>query len=462
MNRNGLQNIGILLSILLCFITQQAEAQAPECPAIAFKSQWQGNQSVNLHFPLTVSPCAEAGKNDAVCYTPFLCNEKGDTLWLSPVVFRGKGNQRLVDRQRYYGEVQAATCRELSLGDTLFYDHTVRSKDTPWITDGRIHVGLCAEKEGCCQVTSLPTQALGHFAYIPTFFPQMAAVADNTGKAGELQKTNPVLQHISQYRPYDETRILRKESDMLFVNFPLDKTTLLHDFRTNGPTLDTIVSITRQILADTTSTVKLIQIIGLASVEGSISHNCWLAEHRAIALRDYVQARVPSPNALYEICNGCEGWSELRDQINDSRFEGKEGLLDIIDHTADANERERLMKRYQGGRPWAYVKEHILQDQRNSGYLRIYYDYVPDTAAATINAASQLLQQEQVTEALARLLTVKADPRSWNALGTALYLSGQEAEGMEYIRKAAAQGNPQAIENLRQMESIATARAAAQ
>ena len=42
-----------------------------------------------------------------------------------------------------------------------------------------------------------------------------------------------------------------------------------------------------------------------------------------------------------------------------------------------------------------------------------------------------------------------------------LYLTGQEAEGMDFIRRAASQGNPQAIENLRQMEAIATAREAA-
>ena len=56
---------------------------------------------------------------------------------------------------------------------------------------------------------------------------------------------------------------------------------------------------------------------------------------------------------------------------------------------------------------------------------------------------------------------MQADPRSWNALGTALYLTGQEAEGMDFIRRAASQGNAQAIENLRQMEAIATAREAA-
>ena len=50
-----------------------------------------------------------------------------------------------------------------------------------------------------------------------------------------------------------------------------------------------IVSITRQIMADTTSSVRLFQIVGLASVEGSIKHNCQLAEGRAEALKKYIQ-----------------------------------------------------------------------------------------------------------------------------------------------------------------------------
>ena len=446
----------LLLSALSVLLPSSVAAQP-----VPFASRWSGSDSVSLRFPLTVDP-ATAGRDYAVCYTPFVCSAAGDTLQLPPVIFRGSRNRRYVGRARHYGDMAGATCPELAVGDTLLYACTLAAAEVPWLTAGRINVGVGAEREGCCSVTPLPTAEVGHFAYIPPFEPLVVSVEDNTGKAGELQKTNPVLQHISKYRPYDESRILRKESDMLFVNFPLDKVTLLHDFRSNGPTLDTIVSITRQILADSTSTVKLIQIIGLASVEGSISHNCWLAEHRALALRDYVQARVPSPDALYEICNGCEGWAELRDQINDSDFEGKEGLLDIIDHTPDANERERRMKKYQGGRPWAYVKEHILQDQRNSGYLRIYYDYVPDTAAATINAASAKLNEGRYAEALAELQTVSSDPRAWNALGVALYMMGREAEGMGYIRRAAAAGNPQAIENLRRMEAVETARRAAE
>ena len=98
-----------------------------------------------------------------------------------------------------------------------------------------------------------------------------------------------------------------------------------------------------------------------------------------------------------------------------------------------------------------YIKEHLLADQRNSGYIRIYYDYVPDAAAAAINQASQLMQQERYAEALTLLQGVKNDPRGWNALGVALWHTGDVNGATEYFRRAAQQGNADAKENLRQL-----------
>ena len=103
-----------------------------------------------------------------------------------------------------------------------------------------------------------------------------------------LRTDNPVLEEYANYRPYDRTRILRKERGMLYVHFPLDKTDLRRDYRDNAATLDRIVSITRQIMADSMSNVRLIQVIGLASVEGTVAHNEDLSIGRATALRDYI------------------------------------------------------------------------------------------------------------------------------------------------------------------------------
>ena len=292
--------------------------------------------------------------------------------------------------------------------------------------------------------------------------PQLVShpVEDNTGKAGILQTDNPVLEHISHYRPYDRTRILRKEKGTLYVHFPLNQDVLIHDFRNNADVLDRIVSITRQVMADTTSTVSRIQIIGLASIEGPVDRNERLAEGRAEALKRYIQQHVPTPDALYDMAYGGEAWTELRDQINDIVIAGTVSsdtiaalrqALNVIDTENDLNRREQRLRQLAGGRTYAYIQQHLLADQRNSGYLRIYYDYVPDTRAAVINQASELMQHERYAEALQLLQGVKDDPRAWNALGVALWHTGSQTAALDLFRRAAEQGNADARENLRQL-----------
>lgn len=291
------------------------------------------------------------------------------------------------------------------------------------------------------------------------FVPAIHSVPDFTGRAGQLQRDNPVLAHISQYKPYDRTRILRKEKGALYVHFDQGKSVLHADYRDNAPTLERIVDIARQIMADTTSSVKKIQIIGLASIEGGIAANELLAQNRAMALQRYLQQQVSAPDSLFDSVGGGEAWAEFRDQLNDEvatesqQSAALQQAISIIDTESDLNQRERKLRQLNGGRTWNYLKEHILKDQRNSGYVRIYYDYVPDTAAKTINRASELIGQGQYAEALTLLDGVRSDERAQNALGVALWQTGQQEEALRCFRRAAQQGNADARENLRQLES---------
>ena len=293
------------------------------------------------------------------------------------------------------------------------------------------------------------------------FVPVVRVVPDFTGRAGQLQRDNPVLAHVSQYSPYDRTRILRRDKDALYVHFPLAKSELHTEFRENRSVLERIVDITRQIMADTTSSVKIIQIIGLASIEGPIAGNEELASSRALALQHYVQDQLQIPDSLFDTVGGGEAWAEFRDQLeecvaNESQQKAElQQALDIIENESDANVREQKLRRLNGGRTWNYIKEHILIDQRNSGYIRIYYDYVPDTTAATINEASELLRTDCSDchhKALRLLLTVRDDERALNALGVAYWLCGQQQEAIECFRRAASNGNADAEENLRKLK----------
>ncbi len=451
-----------LLALMLCLpvisgtvspCPEVVRAASPSASAALPSLRWVGSR-LCLRLPLTEER-GVVGSRYAVVVTPSMCGAT-DTLRLEPFVFRGAKNRRITTRARHFRERPDALTPEHLLGDTIWVE---REWDTAqpqwaWLREAGLTLRVDREAEGCCAVRPLEpwTQIVPH--YVAPFRPVLAPVADNTGKAGELQRTHPVLCHISDYRPYDDTRILRREEGALYVHFPLDRTDLRHDFRGNAATLDQIVQLTDQIMADTTSSVKLIQIIGLASPEGSVRRNLALGAGRATALRTYIQrhARARLSDAMFECINGGEAWTELRDQLEERDFPGRDALLHIIRETPDPDLRERRMRALDGGRPYAFLKANVLADQRNSGYLRIYYDYVPDEAARTINRASELLHTSgHEAEALVLLRPLAHDPRSYNALGVALYLTGHKAEALDFFRRAAAMGNAQAAENLRQL-----------
>lgn len=251
-------------------------------------------------------------------------------------------------------------------------------------------------------------------------------VEDWKGVAGELAPHHPVLRPSSEYKPYTPDRILRKEEGALYVFFELDKSVLKRSFtekeqtRDNGPVLDEIIHITSSILADTTSSVSCVQIIGLASIEGSRSRNKALADSRAKALQAYIQERLSVPDSLFETVSGGEAWAELRDQVNDMALAGGgaglsveqlQKVLDIIDNDPDADSRERKLKAMEKGTVYQQLKRHVLADLRNSGYIRVYFDYVPDENARIINSAIDAIEAGEMEKAREIADTVKDDPR---------------------------------------------------
>ena len=275
------------------------------------------------------------------------------------------------------------------------------------------------------------------------FIPALTPVPDFKGRAGQLQQENPVVQHISAYRPYDRTRILRKEKDALFVHFDQGKSQLNANYRDNQRVMDRIVDITRQIMTDSASSVQKIQLIGLASIEGGPAVNERIAQNRALSLQKYIQQNISVPDTLFETVGGGEAWSEFRDLLNDMVPEHAQlsKAVEIIDQESDDKVRERRIKQLENGRTWAYIQEHVLKDLRNSGYIRIYFDYVPDKAAATINEASELLTTDCGDchrEALRLLQTVRNDERAQNALAVALWLNGQKDEALSIFHRASA------------------------
>ncbi|MBQ7162322.1 MAG: hypothetical protein IJR64_01840 [Bacteroidales bacterium] len=448
----------LIYTLILCFpLLVQAQQVTLN------NTEWSGNGR-----QLRISYDIQPDRHKSLCsysttVTPVLCGEN-DTLRFEPVTYRGRTNAKKQRRAAYFNHEEFdENYRDIKDNTPISRQEVLDVADYPWLKDSK-GLSLCAEvtTEDCtCKVgDGMDCQQLGERP--ADFVPAMAPVVPPVCVAEKLQPHHPILEPYSDYRPYDKTRILRKEEGALYVYFPLDKIDLRYDFRGNSSVLDTIISISRQIAQDTNSIVRRIQIIGLASVEGPLEHNNWLAGKRALALQKYIQDRVSLPDTLFEIVGGGEAWTEFRDQMNDIRLAGGSGelslaevedVLRIIDTETDLNRREQQLKALNNRTTYAKLKPIILADQRNSGYLRFYWDRVPDEAAAVINRASELVGQERYEEAVVMLDAVKDDPRSFNTLGSALYMLGNYVDGLDYIRRAAEAGNAQAAENLKQLEN---------
>ena len=205
----------------------------------------------------------------------------------------------------------------------------------------------------------------------------------------QLAKTHPILHPSSEYQPYSKETVVRKMPGALYVFYELGKSevkrniTTLSGPRDNGPVIDEILSLTEKILADSSSSISKIQIVGLSSFEGTRSRNIALSLERAHALKNFVQQHFNIPNDKFEVVGGGEAWTDLRDQLNDLLLAGGgAGLtvdelkkaIEIIDTEKDIAEREKKFKAAANGSIYDKVRRGIFADQRSAGYLRIYYD----------------------------------------------------------------------------------------
>ena len=292
-------------------------------------------------------------------------------------------------------------------------------------------------------------------------------------RADSLSAENPWIQSMDKYRPLTYLDLsLSSRDSLLFVNFELDSYSLRRDYLNNAQVLDRMQEAAETILSTETTDEVMISVVGLASIEGPKQRNDTLAIRRARAVADYLVARTGLDRRQFELVGKGEAWDWFRDQLMAIRSGGNgftpaevKSILDIIDREADPDVRERLLK----ASPDLYtkVKDNLLSDQRNSGYIRLYYSNLPNPVTSKWNGpVSNLLKSKRYREAVQMiegssdlLQRVKADAEAANAYGIALYFTAledkdvvRENEALQWVEEAARKGSEAARQNLKGIE----------
>ncbi|MBP5505582.1 MAG: DUF3575 domain-containing protein [Bacteroidales bacterium] len=298
---------------------------------------------------------------------------------------------------------------------------------------------------------------------------QVKDIAPESTAASSSAAKDHWITPLSNYRTVDE--IINAPMDSIrYVHFPLNDITLYKDFADNSAVLDEILDASRRIIADERDSLALIQIVGLASVEGEWKHNKWLGEGRANALKQYVMQELDLEESQVEAQGRGEAWPWFRNQIAALVPDGGCGItgeqaskvLDIIDNEPDPEARERKLKADK--KLYKAIQDSILHDQRNSGYVHIYYTSKPDAVAEGLNSINALIQDHRYADAVKLyesnpdyMARTKTDAEAANAYGIALFGAAVELEtidtekvnkALEILRKAEKMGSDCARGNL--------------
>lgn len=440
-NRNNVRSRAISFSA--AFVFAFSAIAAPENVV-----EWRDSSAIRLKFDVAAG--GEVRSDYRIVATPVVKGDDGNALVLPSVEFAGKRNRKYAERAAVLrGESRPATYAP----DAVVHVDTVIAAE-PWMRATRLTLEVERFRAGCCDVEEMAASELAESRYVapvPPFVPEPELVMPRVSEAERIAKDESVLRPIEEYEPYNPDVALRKMKDALFVHFHVNKSELRRDYMQNAATLDKIVDIMRRIKADSTSRVARVTIVGLASPDGPVVFNNNLSRRRAEALRDYVDSRVSLPDSIYEVVAGGEAWADLRDVVAESDLPQRDRLLEIIDETEDVNHREVLLRRLDGGRPWRELR-NMFVEQRNSGYIRVWYEAVPDTAATIINESIELIEKGDIDAAIDKLEPL-ADDRKWNALGSAYYRAGRKADAIRSYERGAAAGDEAARRNLNELKA---------
>lgn len=325
--------------------------------------------------------------NEQVIYTPVFIGEK-DSVVLEKIVLNGRNAQIKYEREpsrrisgasdvlrRKNGERQiVSVSRSFPWQEWMNYGHLVLSED------------LC----GCGQLELQDHLTVGEFDNRPAPAPTLTFMA-----------------------PKAEAVKARDEKGSAFVDYVVNKTNILPDYRDNRREIAKIVATIDLVKNDPNVSITEINIHGYASPEGSYTNNTRLAEGRAESLMEYVRSLYALPEKLFTSKATPEDWAGLRRLVESSSLDEKEDILAIIDDPAlepDARDNE-IKRRYP--KTYAFMLKEWYPGLRHSDYT-VSYIVRPFTVEETKEIMLRNPRQVSLNEMFLVAQTLEPGSREFN------------------------------------------------
>lgn len=397
----------------------------------------------------------DIGSDNLVTLTPVLYKGVGGVRSLPAVLY---GSRRAQMRLWKKAKDKSAVPVCHNSGDTVFYRDTFGYER--WMNGSELR--LDAVLRTCCRTMYLDPMPLASdvilFTPAEEFRPVLAGIAPAVSDGDRLSEQNRFVERWLG-KIADAAAVVRRfEAGTPAIYFPVGETGIVPGYGENLRELERILSLLDQLASSKDTRIVKILVMGLSSPDGPSYQNEQVAEARARSLVDYLMVRTGLDASCFEQYNGKEAWYELRRLVAAGDMAYRQEVLDVIDHTPVWDMQKKTgrigqLQSLHGGKAYHYLKEHFFPKLRLAGYVRVYYESVPDTTAVVLNRAVFLARAGKYAEALEVAVSV-SDPRADNLIGVCYMMTGDTESARCCFERSAQSGSAAGADNLRQLEEL--------
>ena len=294
---------------------------------------------------------------------------------------------------------------------------------------------------------------------------------------------------------------MRVEKGSAYIDFPVNRTEIYEDYRSNAGELSKIRSTIELVRNDPDTRITSVSIKGYASPEGPYDNNVRLAKGRTRTLKEYVRRQYDFPDSLMHTSYEPEDWDGLERFVRGSGLAGRDGILEVIAGGLAPDAKEWKIKS-SWPEDYAFLLKEVYPGLRHSDYaveyeVRTYTDadeirsilrtrpqklslqemylaaqqmepgsdeynetfeiavrMFPDDPAANLNAANSAMSRGDLKNAGRYLAKAGQCPEAVYARGILAALSGEYDSAGKLFGEAAVMGISQAEEALESLSEL--------
>lgn len=285
--------------------------------------------------------------NETAVFIPMLVH--GDQRQSLPSV-SVSGRTRWYQNERFGKSAPEETVLRYGREETVEYSRTLPYRS--WMDGAQLLV--VREDYGCCGHLASGSETPGYILSLGTY--------SRTGRSYDYRYVRPAADPVKR----------RSLSGQAFIDFPVNSTELLSDFRGNRAELSRIMASLDSLREDADIRVTSLHIKGFASPEDSYAHNAELARGRTESLKNYVRGLYDFGTTFITTDFEAEDWSGLRERVASSTLPHRSEILDVIDDAdLDPDTKDwRLKNTYP--EDYSYMLEHFFPSLRRTEYSISY------------------------------------------------------------------------------------------